>query len=110
MMYSLIGSLKAQPGKGEDLVGALLEASKMIRDAPGLHSWVVHSDPGEPDRVWMTEVWDSKEAHDASLRMPGVMEHIQATMKIVAGPPERGAELVPRGGIGLRIPEQEGSS
>jgi quinol monooxygenase YgiN len=99
--YGLIGSLKAHPGKGTELVGALLDAARLIEGADGLHSWLVHVDATDADRVWITELWRDQDAHDASLERPGVRDHIMKTMGLLVEPPTPGVDLRPQGGIGL---------
>lgn len=99
--YGLIGKMTALPGRREDLIEALIEASRLIRDAKGLHSWLVHADVEDADAVWITEIWDDQESHDASLGLPGVRDHIMATMPLLAGAPRQGTVLRPIGGVGL---------
>ncbi|WP_123973063.1 putative quinol monooxygenase [Streptomyces sp. Ag109_O5-1] len=39
----------------------------------------------DPDTIVVTEVWESKEHHDASLRSPGAKEAIAAAMPMLTG-------------------------
>ncbi len=48
--------------------------SKAWAAMPGCLSYVVARDPKDPDAIWITEVWDSKESHAASLQLPAVRE------------------------------------
>ena len=96
-MYGLIGSFSAQPGKRDELV-ALMSAG--VGDMPGCLSYVIALDPGDPDKLWITEVWDSADSHRASLKLPAVAATIQKAMPLVAGFGER-FETVPVAGTGL---------
>ena len=91
--YGLHGKLKATAGNGEMLAGILSHASRLVSTAAGCHLYLVSRDLQEPDSIWVTEVWDSKAAHDQSLMIPGVRELIGQAMPILDGKPEKGLEL-----------------
>ena len=96
-MYGLIGSFSAHTGKRDELIG-LMTAS--VGEMPGCLSYVVARDPGDADRIWVTEVWDSADSHKASLTIPAVAETIKKAMPLIAA---FGQHTVtePVGGIGL---------
>jgi len=96
-MYGLIGSFSAQPGKREELIGLMLGS---VGSMPGCISYVVARDVVDPDKLWITEVWDSAESHKASLGIPAVTETIKRAMPLIAGFGER-IETDPAGGYGL---------
>jgi quinol monooxygenase YgiN len=56
--------------------------------------------PGEPDAVAVTEVWDDKASHDASLQLERVRSVIGRARPLIAGMGESVA-LRPIGGPGL---------
>ena len=96
-MYGLIGSMKAVEGKRDDLVEILLESTTQM---PGCHSYIVATDPDDADRIWITEVWDSRDSHRASLQLPAVRAAIGRARPLIAGF-DSGTETEPVGGIGL---------
>jgi quinol monooxygenase YgiN len=98
--YGLTGKMKAKPGKGNELGAILLQASKLVSTAKGLHLYIVSMDAEAPDVIHVAEVWDSKTDHDNSLQLPGVKELISQAMPIIEGKPE-GAILEVLGGKGL---------
>jgi len=100
-LYGLHGKLAAKEGKGKELAQILLNASALMKSAKGCHLYVVGIDDNQPDEVWVTEIWDSKEDHDNSLSVPGVRELIGTAMPILAGPPQKGQELKILGGLGI---------
>lgn len=100
-MYGLHGSLKAHPGQRDALVGHLLEGARALQDFEGCYLYVVSEDAADPDVVWVTEVWESQEAHRASLALEAVQALIAAARSLLAALPEGGMELVPVGGKGL---------
>lgn len=81
-LYGLIGQMLASPGRRDELVLLLLEASG---DMPGCLSYVVALDTLNPDALWITEVWDSKASHQASLSLPAVRGAIARARPIIAG-------------------------
>ena len=99
--YGLTGKLQAQTGKGPELASILMRAAELMHQAKGCYLYVVGLDKQDPDLVWINEVWDSKEDHDNSLNIPGCRELISQAIPILAGPPQKGAELEILGGKGL---------
>jgi quinol monooxygenase YgiN len=99
--YFLHGSLIAKEDKGGELAGLLIEASKLVANAKGCHFYVVSIDEKEPETVWVTEVWESKEDHENSLKTEAVRTLISKAIPMLAGQPQRGHELSVLGGHGL---------
>jgi quinol monooxygenase YgiN len=81
-MYGLIGKMMATPGQRDALIAILLEG---IREMPGCLSYVVATDPSDADAVWITEVWESGDAHQASLSLPSVRDAIARGRPLIAG-------------------------
>jgi quinol monooxygenase YgiN len=96
-MYGLIGRIDAVPGQRDALVAALLKGS---RDMPGCLSYVVGLDATRPDAVWVTEVWESRAHHEASLGLPAVRAAIAEARPLIAGFGDR-VETIPLGGYPL---------
>ena len=93
-MFGIIGKIITVPG-GRDDLAAILSG---IGDMPGCLSYVVATVSDEPDTLWVTEVWDSAEAHTASLSLPAVQEAIAAGGHLIAGFESR-VETEPISGI-----------
>jgi quinol monooxygenase YgiN len=96
-MYGLIGKATCVPGKREEFIGVLLEG---VGSMPGCLSYVVARDPKDPDAIWITEVWDSKESHAASLQLPAVRQAIAKGRPMIANFGEQ-TVTEPVGGYGL---------
>ena len=90
---------KAKEGKGSELAEKLLRASKMMQTAKGCHLYLVSQEEGNADHVCVTEVWDSQEDHDQSLKIEGVGALISEAMPLIAEPPTSGQKLIVLGGI-----------
>jgi quinol monooxygenase YgiN len=95
--YGLFGKMIAAPGKRDALIGYLLAGTG---DMPGCHIYVIAKSPTEPDAIWITEVWASRQHHADSLKLPAVQEAIGKARPIIAGFGER-FETIPVGGVGL---------
>ncbi len=96
-MFGLIGKMRAHPGKRDELLARLLGSTTGM---PGCLSYVIARDPADSDAIWITEVWDSRENHKASLQLPAVRQAIAAAMPLIAGY-DSSIETEPVGGVGL---------
>jgi quinol monooxygenase YgiN len=81
-MHGLIGRFTAVAGQRDALVAVLLESAGTM---PGCLSYVVAKDPKEADVVWVTEVWDNAQSHQASLQLPQVKAAIAKGKPLIAG-------------------------
>lgn len=97
-MYGLIGKITAVSGKRDKLVSILIDGTYAM---PGCLSYIVAADPAEPDAIWVTEVWDSRESHAGSLTLPSVQAAIGKGRPLIAGFSNR-VETEPIGGTGLQ--------
>lgn len=96
-MFGLMGKMRAQPGKRDELLDILLGSTDAM---PGCLSYVIARDPADADAIWVTEVWDSRDSHKASLQLPAVQAAIKQAMPLIAGFDTR-TETEPVGGFGL---------
>lgn len=96
-MYGLIGKMMAVAGQRDALAALLLEGTQAM---PGCLSYIIATDPAEPDALWITEVWDHQGSHQASLGLPGVKAAIAQGRTLIAGFGTR-VETSPLGGHGL---------
>lgn len=99
--YLLHGKLTAKDGNGEMLTSILLEASNLVSTANGCNLYVISKDNNDNNTVWITEIWESKEDHDNSLKVEGVKELISKAIPILEGQPQKGQELEVLGGKGI---------
>lgn len=96
-MYGLIGKITTVDGKRDELAAILVEGTGGM---PGCLSYVVAGDPGEPNALWVTEVWTDQESHLASLKLPSVQDAIARGRPLITGFESR-VETRPLGGVGL---------
>ena len=98
MAYGYFGTMRVQPGKREEVLAILLSASDSL-SAHGCHAYVVGT-AEDPDVICVSELWESKEAHDASLQLPETREAIARAMTMLTGE-FTGHEMTVRGGLGV---------
>lgn len=80
-LHARQGKIVATPG-ARDRLAAILAAG--TGDMPGCRLYLVLIDPDDTDAVLITEVWDSAEAHAASLQLPGVKAAIAEARPLIA--------------------------
>jgi len=95
----LHGSLIAKEGKGAALTAILLQAAELMQQVEACHLYLVSKDSSNPDQIWITELWDSKTAHDDSLKMEEVRALIAQSMPLLEGAPQKGSEFEVIGGL-----------
>ena len=96
-MYGLIGKMTAVEGKRDELVAILLDG---VSGMPGCLSYIVATDATDGNAIWITEAWDSKASHDASLALASVKAAIAKGRPLIAAF-GNGTVTAPVGGHGL---------
>jgi quinol monooxygenase YgiN len=98
IMYGLISRITAQSGRREELVKILLSA--IANSMAGCLNYIVATDPSDANSIWVTEVWQSRQAHAASLSIPVVKEAMSKGAALIASF-SRVAETSPVGGLNI---------
>jgi len=99
--YLQHGKLTAQEGHRDELADILLEAAQLVATVKGCRLYVVGKDETDKNAVYVTEIWDSKEDHDNSLKGERVKALIMKAMPLLAETPEKGQVLELLGGTGI---------
>ncbi len=105
MRFGMYARLVAKPGQRDAFTAILLRGGDGMR-AHGCQLYVVNHPTDNADAVWVTEVWDSREAHAASLQLPETRQAIGEAMPLLTGAFES-IELDVVGGLG--VPASAGS-
>ncbi len=89
MSITRINEFQAQEGQGEALRDLIESFVPLIESSDGCQSCQLLQSLEDPTRIVVIEVWDSTEAHQASIKNipPGAL---QEAMKLLAGPPKGG--------------------
>jgi quinol monooxygenase YgiN len=78
------GKAVAHQGRGEELAELLLGAAADLEDDPGCELYLVNRQVGEPDVVWVTELWRSQADLDASLEQIRGSDQVESAMALVS--------------------------
>lgn len=79
-MYGLIAKITTVAGKREEFIGALTKSADKM---PGCFSYVLAKDSADENVLWVTEVWDSANSHDASFTLPAVKDAVVRARSLV---------------------------
>ena len=82
MTLANVGTLGALPGKRDELVAHLTQRSAGM---PGCLAYEVGVNDEQPDTVFVVELWESAEAHRASLALPQVQAAIERARPLLSG-------------------------
>ena len=96
-MYGLIGRIVAVSGKRDELASILINS---VSGMPGCLSYVVAQERLDENSLWITEVWESKDKHQASLSMESVQTAIKYGKPLIENFADR-HETIPMGGYGF---------
>lgn len=99
---SRYGKAVAKEGRGGELAGHLLAAADELAADPGCEIYLVNRQAGEPDTIWVTELWRSQADLDASVRRIRGSDRVAAVMALVES--WEMVELEPLGGKGPAAP------
>jgi quinol monooxygenase YgiN len=83
-MFANVGTLGAVAGRRDDLVRHLTQHSDALRDI-GCIAYEVGVNAADPDTVFVVELWESEDAHRASLALPEVQASIAAARPLLSG-------------------------
>lgn len=99
MKYGLFGKFIAVDGKRDELIAILLQAAELLQQNGDCHTYIVGTSDN-PNDVWVSELWENKEAHDAALEPEDIRELIMTARPLMADMPA-GTEFQALGGKGL---------
>lgn len=106
MTYGYVGSMRVRHGHRAEVIEILLSGVEGLR-AAGCELYLVGVPEDDPTAIWVTEVWRSKAAHDASLTTQEAQEAITRALPLLTGEFTR-QELTMIGGLGLTAGEASG--
>ena len=84
MTFANAGSLGVVAGRRDELVAHLTRRNDALRES-GCLAYEVGVDDDDPDKVFVVELWESREAHRASLSLPEVQASIAAARPLLTG-------------------------
>lgn len=99
--YAQLAKLSTAPKDRDTLIEILTQAVKIIETVDGCQQYILFKDAENVELIWISEIWESKEAHEASLTREDVRALIAQAIPLLKTPPEAGIQLIPVVGKGL---------
>lgn len=84
MTFVNVGTLGTLPGKRDELIALLTRPNSELRDV-GCLMYEVGANDDDPNTVFVAELWESAEAHSASLQLESVRAAIAEAMPLLSG-------------------------
>jgi len=89
-----------KPGKRDEIIQRLSESIEFLKSIPGCVHYLI-STTEEPDVVWISELWVSKEAKDGVATSPEAAKVMKDLMSLVVSVTDRTGMTVV-GGFGVQ--------
>ncbi|MFJ9371642.1 putative quinol monooxygenase [Nocardia sp. NPDC101769] len=86
-MFSVYARVSAQPNQRDAVIELIKEAVRAGGDSSGLVAYSINAPIDDPDSVWVTQLWVSKDAHDATTRSEPVRAVSLQMVSLLAAPP-----------------------
>ncbi len=83
----LVGTLKAKPGKIDDLTSAIKNFIPAVKTEPGCISYSAHIDRSDPNTVVMLEEWENAAALEAHAIAPTFSGFAASFDQLLSEPP-----------------------
>ncbi|WP_309068964.1 putative quinol monooxygenase [Microbacterium sp.] len=84
MTFANVGTLGTESGRRDELVAILTRRSDRLAEV-GCLLYEVGTSDDQPDTVFVMELWESADAHRASLALPEVQASIAAARPLLSG-------------------------
>ena len=97
--FVFFGQLQANPGQRDELAKIMLDNVETLNNMEGCIYYILNESVDDPDVLWIIEMWESAEAHAASLKNENVRATINRCRPLIAG--VKPVQVRPIGGKGL---------
>ena len=85
--FAVHGIMTTKPGGRDELIDLLRVTIGALGDAPGLLDYTINTVLDDPDKLWITERWTSKSAHDTVTKTTANKAETARIMELLAAPP-----------------------
>jgi quinol monooxygenase YgiN len=97
--YAQHAKMMVKSGKRDEVIQRLNEVIEILKRTPGCIYYLIGTTE-EPDVIWISELWDSKEAKDALGRSPETAKTMQELMPFVESVTDQAITTIV-GGFGI---------
>ena len=84
MKFANVGTMGVLPGKRDEVIAILTNSNPALAEI-GCLVYEVGGRDDDPDTVYVTEIWESEEAHGKSLELDTVQAAIAQAMPLLTG-------------------------
>jgi quinol monooxygenase YgiN len=84
--FAVHGIMTAKPGRRAELVDLMRSTIAALGDAPGLLDYSINTVLDDPDTLWVTERWTSKDAHDTVTKTAANKAETARIVDLLAAP------------------------
>ena len=84
MKFANVGTMGVLPGKRDEVIAILTNSNPALAEI-GCLVYEVGGRDDDPDTVYVTEIWESEEAHGKSLDLDTVQAAIAQAMPLLTG-------------------------
>ncbi len=84
MKFANVGTMGVLPGKRDEVIAILTNSNPALAEI-GCLVYEVGGRDDDPDTVYVTEIWESEEAHGKSLDLDTVQAAIAQAMPLLSG-------------------------
>jgi quinol monooxygenase YgiN len=89
MEFALLNRLTTKPGHRERVFEILVESGKLFDDNPACRLYLVVQAAGDPNLIWVADLWTSEEEHAEALKAPEMRPFVEQCMPLLEGMPEQ---------------------
>ena len=86
MVFGYSATFVTLPGRRDEFASILREGFGTLADA-GCRLYLIAASSDDEGTLTVTELWDSRDQHDASLQNPAAREAIARALPLLAAPP-----------------------
>lgn len=84
MYFASIGTMGVKPGERDNVIDILTRSNPSLKEI-GCLVYEVGGRHDDPDTIYVTEIWESEEAHSKSLDLQSVKDAIAESMPLLTG-------------------------
>lgn len=99
MKFGMQAVLTASEGNGDQLADIMLSASQVVSKLEGCELYLVQQSLTDENQILITELWSSKENHQASLKNEDVLSLITKAKPIIVAMDGKPAKFIGAHGV-----------
>jgi quinol monooxygenase YgiN len=95
--FAVYSRMTARSGERDALIEEIRAAVAALGEPPGLLDYTINTVLDDPDSLWVTEIWTTKDAHDTATRTTANKARTARFAELLAAAPDSAyGEIVDR--------------